>query len=123
MDITRRFPFFTNGLTIKISQVAIVADVPAASQASGTASAQFNELCLSGTKLSNALLSFSAEPGVATGYTEIGSSLYGTVKCKDTAGIWTISNGMAQGPAPEAITAGEINDLAVIFYYSLVNNS
>jgi hypothetical protein len=123
MDITRRFPFFTNGLTIKISQVTILADVPAASQASGTAGAQFNELCLSGTKLSNALLSFSPDPEAATSYNEIGSSMYSSVKCKDTAGIWTITNGTGQGPAPVAITAGEMNDLWVIFYYSLVNNS
>ena len=126
MDITRRFPFFTNGLTVKISGVVLMASLPAssASASSSGSGGPLNELYLSGTKLSQALLNFVPSPGSASsGYPELGSILYSSVTCKDSPGTWTITNGSGSGTPPPLITGDAVCDLTVIFYYSLVDNS
>jgi len=107
MDITRRFPFFTNGLTLKISKVVIVADIPATA-------VNTPNLYLSGTKLSNIPITLGPDP-------QFGSMQYSITSCKDKAGIWNIANEPGDGNNP--ITNGDINDLNVIFYYSLVNSN
>jgi hypothetical protein len=106
MDITSRFPFFTQGLNVVISKVVVVAD------SSNTAA--LSSLYLSGTKLSNALIDFGPDP-------EYGSMLYSITPCKDSTGTWTISNGPTTSPATTVIDSGDITDLYVIYYYSLVN--
>jgi hypothetical protein len=121
MDITRRFPFFTNGLTIKISGVVLMAVIPAGSPASEGSGNPLDNLYLSGTKISKALLSFVPAPGAATGYPEIGSTLYSSITCKDTPGTWTITNGTGTGTTPPAVTWKDIEDLSITFYYSLVS--
>jgi len=109
MDITQRFPYFTNGLTIKVSQVVLIADIPAGNPGSDALS----DLYISGQKLSNALINFGPDP-------EYGQMIYAVVHCKDGAGKWKITNGTAAGAPANPVTAGDINDLAVIFYYSVV---
>ena len=108
MDITQRFPFFTNGLTIKISQVLLFADIPSGNSGSGALS----NLYISGRKLSNVLLNFGPDP-------EFGTMLYSVTPCKDSPGIWKITNGTGQGTTPPSITGNDINDISVIFIYSL----
>ncbi len=108
MDITQRFPFFTNGLTIKISQVLLLADIPSGNSGSGALS----NLYISGRKLSNVLLNFGPDP-------EFGTMLYSVTPCKDSPGIWKITNGTGQGTTPPSITGNDINDISVIFIYSL----
>ena len=106
MDITQRFPFFTNGLNIKISDVVLVADIPATA-------VNTPNLYLSGTKLSNAPITFGPDP-------QYGSMQYSTTPCRDTAGTWSIFNNTNTNPATNPLTNGDIDDLYVIFYYSLV---
>jgi hypothetical protein len=117
MDITQRFPYFTKGLTIKISQVAVVADVPQNTNAQGGPSANpLANLYISGKKLSNSLLNFGLDP-------EFGAMQYCVTNCKDSPAVWTITNGTpGQAMPPPAIAAGSINDLAIIFYYSVAIN-
>jgi hypothetical protein len=121
LNITQRFPFFTNGLTIKITRVALVADVPATVTTAGPDS-PFANLYLSGVKLSNALLQFGTNPDFTSPYPGADIIQYSTVSCKDVVGTWTVTNGSGAGGAT-VITPSEINDLWVIFYYSLVTNS
>lgn len=118
LNITQRFPFFTNGLTVKITRVALVADMPATVSVAGPDSPLAN-LYLSGVKLSNALLQFGTNPEFASPYPGADIIQYSTISCKDAVGTWTVTNGAGAA----AITPSEINDLWVIFYYSLVNNS
>jgi hypothetical protein len=113
MDIGDRFPFFTRGLTIKISQVAIVADVPG--DGAGATQNVLGDLYLSGTKLSNALLNFGPDQ-------QFGSMQYSITPCKDSPGNWVITNGTAANPSPVVIDRTNINDLYIIFYYSLVTH-
>jgi hypothetical protein len=122
LDITQRFPFFTNGLTIKITRVALVADMPATVSTAGPDSPLAN-LYLSGVKLSNALLQFGTDPDFSSSYPGADNIQYSMVSCKDGVGTWTITNGTGGGGSTTALTNAEINDLSVIFYYSLVNNS
>ena len=107
MDITQRFPFFTNGLTIKISSVVVVADIPATAVNSPN-------LYLSGTKLSSAPVTLGPDP-------QYGSMQYSITDCRDTAGVWSIANIVSSSPVTSPITNGDITDLYVIFYYTLVN--
>lgn len=109
MDITRRFPFFTQGLTIKISSVVMVADIPATAVNSPN-------FYLSGTKLSNAPVTFGPDP-------LYGAMQYSVTKCRDTAGVWNIVNTVSTSPVGSPITNGDITDLYVIYYYSLVKSN
>jgi hypothetical protein len=109
MDITRRFPFFTQGLTIKISSVSVVADIPATAVNSPN-------FYLSGTKLSNAPVTFGPDP-------LYGSMLYSVTKCRDTAGVWNVVNSITTSPVGSPMTNGDITDLYVIYYYSLVKSN
>jgi hypothetical protein len=119
MDITERFPFFTNGLTIKIVQVVILAEPPAASTGAGSgagagaASSSLSNLYLSGKKLSNALISLGQDPDYGP------TMLYGTLACKDSPAVWSITNGTTAAPATTPVTNTDIEDLNVIFYYTL----
>jgi hypothetical protein len=122
LDITQRFPFFTNGLTIKITRVALVADMPATVSTAGPDSPLAN-LYLSGVKLSNALLQFGTDPDFSSSYPGADNIQYSMVSCKDGVGTWTITNGTGGGGSTTVLTNAEINDLSAIFYYSLVNNS
>ncbi|HTR29717.1 MAG TPA: neuraminidase-like domain-containing protein [Puia sp.] len=105
MDITQRFPYFTKGLTIKISSVVIVADIPA------TAGNSPNWY-LSGTKLSNAPVNLGPDP-------QYGTMQYSVTTCRDTAGVWNIVNNTGGTPATNPLTDADITDLYVIFHYSL----
>jgi Tc toxin complex TcA C-terminal TcB-binding domain/Neuraminidase-like domain len=119
MDVTNRFPFFTQGpgLSIKISSVLVLADIPAAQgDAAGSAGSSFSSLYLSGKKLSNVLINFGPDP-------EFGSMLYSITSCKDSVGVWTISNGTSANPATTTIGSPDINDLYIIFNYSLINSN
>jgi len=109
MDITRRFPFFTQGLTIKISSVVVVADIPATAVNSPS-------FYLSGTKLSNAPVNFGPDP-------QYGTMQYSVTECRDTAGVWNILNSPSTSPVGSPITNGDITDLYVIYYYSLVKSN
>ncbi|HET6255335.1 MAG TPA: neuraminidase-like domain-containing protein [Puia sp.] len=106
LDITQRFPFFTSGLNIKISDVVLVADIPATA-------ANNPNLYLSGKKLSNAPITFGPDP-------LYGSMQYSTTPCRDTVGVWSILNNTGTNPVTNPLTASDITDLFVIFYYSLV---
>jgi hypothetical protein len=109
MDITDRWPFFTNGLTVKISHVVMVAQAPPVNNGA----ARLSNLYLSGNKLSNALVDFGQNP-------EFGpNTLYALMNCKDSPGVWTITNGTAAAPATTAVTSTDIEDLFIIFYYTL----
>jgi hypothetical protein len=101
MDLTSRFPFFTQGSTIKITNVIVLADLPSG--------ATVPVLTISGTKISNVPVNLGPDP-------EYGNFQYATFPCKDTIGQWTISNA-AGGGTP--IPANGINDLYVIFTYAL----
>jgi len=79
-------------------------------------------LYLSGVKLSNALLQFATDPDFASPYPGADIIQYSTVSCKDGVGTWTVTNGSGAGGAT-VILPSDMNDLSVIFYYSLVNNS
>jgi Tc toxin complex TcA C-terminal TcB-binding domain len=107
MDITHRFPYFTQGGTVKITSVVVLADIPDPSVNTAPSS-----LYLSGTKLSNALINFGPDP-------EYGAMSYGILSVKDSPGLWTITNGTT--PGSPAIPADSINDLYVVFYYTLKN--
>jgi hypothetical protein len=109
MDITRRFPFFTQGLTIKISSVVMVADIPATAVNSPN-------FYLSGTKLSNAPVTFGPDP-------LYGAMQYSVTHCRDTAGVWNVVNTVTTSPVGSPITNGDITDLYVIYYYSLVKSN
>jgi hypothetical protein len=106
MDITCRFPFFTQGLNVVISKVVVVAD--------SSDSGALSSLYLSGTRLTNALIDFGPDP-------QYGSMLYSITSCKDGIGTWTISNGPTTSPSTTLIDSGDITDLYVIYYYSLVS--
>jgi hypothetical protein len=106
MDITQRFPFFTNGLNIKISDVVLVADIP-------VTAVNTPNLYLSGTKLSDAPITFGPDP-------QYGSMQYSTTPCRDTVGTWSILNNTNGTPPTNPLTNSDITDLFVIFYYSLV---
>ncbi|HXB91214.1 MAG TPA: hypothetical protein VNU72_02950, partial [Puia sp.] len=109
MDITDRWPFFTNGLTVKISHVVLVAQQPPVNNGAS----RLSNLYLSGNKLSNALVGFGQNP-------EFGpNTQYALMNCKDSPGIWTITNGTAAAPATTAVTSTDIEDLFIIFYYTL----
>jgi len=109
MDITSRFPFFTQGLTIKISKVVVVADIP-------VKAVNAPNLYLSGTKLSNAPVTLEPDP-------QYGSMQYSVTDCRDTAGIWNVANVVSTSPAGNPITGKDITDLYVIYYYSLVKSN
>jgi hypothetical protein len=109
MDITQRFPFFTNGLSIKISDVVLVADIPA------TAVNNPN-LYLSGTKFSNAPITFGPD-------LQFGSMQYSKTACQDSVGVWSVANSVNNNPATNPLTGSDITDLYVIFYYSLVKRN
>jgi Tc toxin complex TcA C-terminal TcB-binding domain/Neuraminidase-like domain/Putative peptidoglycan binding domain len=104
MDITSRFPFFTQGLKVVVSKVVVVADNNASLPA----------MYISGVKLKNGLIDFGLDP-------DYGSMSYGEVSCKDGVGVWTISNGPTTSPGTQHIGNTDINDLYVFFYYSLIN--
>ena len=114
MDISRRFPFFTEGMNIKISSVMIFVDVPPVrnSEAETDSTDLFSSLYISGIKLTNTQVSFETDQ-------KFGSMLYGAVSCKDNAGAWKITNATDKGATP--ITEDAINDLVVVFYYSINN--
>jgi hypothetical protein len=109
MDITKRFPFFTQGLTIKITSVMIVADIPATAVNSPN-------FYLSGTKLSNAPVTFGPDP-------QYGAMQYSVTGCRDTAGVWNILNSITTSPVGSPLTNGDMTDLYVVFYYSLVKSN
>ena len=100
MDITRRLPYFTEGHTVKITGVAVLADVPA-----GGSLAQ---LYLTGTKLKN-------QPVALGSNSDFGSMLYWTLACRESLGLWKVTTA-AGGPA---ITDADVEDLTVVFYYSM----
>jgi len=105
MDITSRFPFFTQGLNIKINSVQVLADTPAGAPGP-------TELYISGVRLGGTLVNLGTNP-------EFGNMLYDAITCKDGPGIWKLTNGNGQGTPPPSITATGINDLVIIFNYSL----
>jgi len=102
MDITQRFPFFTNGHTIKIREAVIIADIP-------TTAANSPNLYLSGTKLNNAPIALGPDP-------QYGNMQYSVTPCKDKPGTWSIANEPGNG---NPLTNSDINDLTIIFYYSI----
>ena len=106
MDITQRFPYFTKGLNVKISDVVVLADIPETA---------VNTPCLylSGTKLSSAPITLGPDP-------QFGNMQYSITPCKDKIGMWTIAN--EPGGNGNPLTNGDINDLNIIFYYSMANN-
>ena len=107
MDITKRFPFFTRGLNIKISSVVVLADLPADADVSGNGQPV---LYLSGQRMNNQLINLGPDP-------RFGSMLYSSMSCKDAPGTWKITNGTGAGATP--VTGSGLNDLFVVFFYSL----
>ncbi|TDW96986.1 Tc toxin subunit A-related protein [Dinghuibacter silviterrae] len=102
LDTSTRFPYFTQGLTVKISNVIVLADM--------TTGVNAPSLYLSGQKLSNVPLHFGPNP-------LFGQMMYSTTPCKDAPGLWTINNGTGSGVVP--VAPADINDLFIIFVYSL----
>ncbi|HEY1212383.1 MAG TPA: hypothetical protein VGE93_02000, partial [Bryobacteraceae bacterium] len=102
MDITRRLPFFTEGQTVKITGVTVLADVPP------SAGGSLSQLYLTGTKLNHQPVALGPNPS-------FGSMLYGTLTCRDTVGGWKITT--APGASP--ITNADVEDLTIVFYYSV----
>ncbi|HXB93625.1 MAG TPA: neuraminidase-like domain-containing protein, partial [Puia sp.] len=105
MDITNRFPFFTQGLNIKINSLIVLADM-----AGGAPSP--SGLYISGVRLGATLMNLGTNAGFAP-------LLYYSTPCRDTPGVWKITNGNGQGTPPPPVTSAVINDLVVIFNYSL----
>ena len=124
LNITQRFPFFTNGLYwIKITLVALVADVPATVTTMGPDS-PFANLYLSGVKLSNALLQFGTNPDFTSPYPGADIIQYSTVSCKDVVGTWTVTNGSwGWRRHRRHHSPSRDHQTCKIFYYSLVTNS
>jgi len=102
MDITRRLPFFTEGQTVKITGVALLADVPA------SAGGSLAQLYLTGTKLNHQPVALGPNPN-------FGTMLYGTLACREAPGLWKVTT----APGGPAITDGDVEDLAVVLYYTL----
>jgi hypothetical protein len=102
MDITRRLPFFTEGQTVKITGVAVMADVPA------SAGGSLAPLYLTGTKMKNQPVPLGPDPS-------FGTMLHGSLACRDAAGLWKV----ATAPGGQAITDADLEDLTLVFYYSM----
>jgi hypothetical protein len=74
LDISRRLPFITQDHTVKISEVAVLADIPAGA-AGGLA-----PLHLTGPKVKDQLIDFGTD-------VRFGTMLYSMMNCRDVPGV------------------------------------
>ncbi|HTI12835.1 MAG TPA: neuraminidase-like domain-containing protein [Puia sp.] len=102
LDISRRLPFITQDHTVRISGVAVLADIPAGA-AGGLA-----PLYLTGPKVKDQLIDFGTDA-------RFGTMLYSMMSCRDVPGVWKVKT----SPGGAVVTAGDVEDLVVVFYYSM----
>ena len=77
LDISRRLPFITQDHTVKISGVAVLADIPAGWSRS------LAPLYLTGSKVKDQLIDFGTDA-------RFGTMLYSMMSCRDVPGVWKV---------------------------------